>query len=130
MKHPGNAFFGHNDDADDYFDDDGTWDSPGRVIGLGVVLPILILTWIALDIFWWGGVHVPGRRTVYFFSFSDEADVAVPLGGLKACVAAACAVSMVIGNHPTWGWHKDKILLPILIAGIGCVIAAFVGAVA
>ena len=124
---------GRTASRDDSLDgDDGTWDHPREILLWGVLLPLALLAYIALDLYV-GGVHLPrGRRSMGtgFYPFDLYPLVAAGVIGVKFFVATALVTYYVIGNHPTLGWYKDMILLPLLVLGGACLLLTIGGVLA
>jgi len=111
-------FPSHHEPSD--FDDDGTWNEPFTVVLWGGVVPVLIFGWVLYDL-WAGGTWVPSRHAVatgFWFSFADDFYVALGLVMFKASVAAGLCVYFVVGNHAEWGWHRDKLMLPLIVTAV------------
>ena len=107
--------------------DDGRWDSRGRIIALGIVVPLLLLIWVIVEACLGGAsAYIPrgrrysasGDRGFQFYEFADELPAALLWVTLKLGLATYLVIYYLVGNHPRWGWHRDKLLL-----GAGCLVA-------
>ena len=111
---------------------EGQWDPPGKIFAQGIMLPLALLVWIALEGMA-GVAWLPGRR-----GGMDLPMAQMPLafaGALLAKFGAAALAftTWVIGNHRRLGWHTEKFALAcyVLIAvGILMLVGGIVGSMA
>ena len=114
------------DPNDGPFADDGTWDSTGRIVGFGVMVPLLLLAWIAFDLYR-GYTVLASRRSVIELSFERDPVAALGISLVKFGCAAWLVARFVIANHPKWGWYSENLRLILLVCIVLAVLMSLVG---
>lgn len=112
-------------------DTEGHWDSRGRIVTLGFVLPALFCVWALADLIR-GSAYLPQRPLFsgwLAFGVADEPLAFFGIVLLKLAIAALAFTIWAVGNHPRYGWYAEWIGIVVAAVGIAGFVMLVVGVI-